>query len=94
MKAYIDLPILLYKIILSPSLFQIGNKRKGDVEQETIHEKTNFTKVYGASKRRKKILIEEPEEEDTEDVPIGQFVKGKPFNFTFTMVLEFFFHIF
>lgn len=48
-------------------------KRKGisGQEQEPSNEEAKFARVYEASKRRRKILIEEPEEGETEDVLIG-----------------------
>jgi len=54
-------------------------KRKETLEPKEVpsQEKAKFAKVYEVSKRRRKILIEEPEEEDTADITIGQFVKGK-----------------
>ena len=38
---------------------------------------TTLAEAYEASKRRRKILLEEPEEEEIENVTINQFEKGK-----------------
>lgn len=50
--------------------------RRGATKQALSHDATKFDKVYEASKRRRKTLIEEPEEETGND-PISQFVKEK-----------------
>ena len=63
-----------------PCLFLEAKRKKETLSPETklSQEEAKFAKVYKASKSRRKILIEEPEEEEeTEDVTIGQFIKGK-----------------
>jgi hypothetical protein len=51
--------------------------RRGATKQALSHDATKFDEVYEASKRRRKILIEESEEEETRTDPISQLVKGK-----------------
>jgi len=51
--------------------------RRGVTKQALGHDATKSDKVYEASKRRRKILIEESEEEETGNDPISQLVKGK-----------------
>ncbi|KAH7859709.1 hypothetical protein Vadar_004593 [Vaccinium darrowii] len=57
-----------------------AKKRKETLvpEQKLSQEEAKFAKAYKASKQKRKILIEEPEEEEEiEDITIGQFVKER-----------------